>query len=248
MRCVPVVLTLLLGLLVPFGGADVASAAPCTHPQFVTSDEDGMWFDGKYVVHNNMWNVSGYSVSETLSACSFRNWKVSATADNGSGDGAVKTYPNVHRDFHNWSTGHEPRLSSFSRIRSTWAARTPHVGIYNAAYDIWLNGVPGEHEVMIWTENFRQVPAGSQVATVEVSGHRWKVWATDDNSYIAFVPGRRLTRGTLSVKKMLDWLVAQGRLAHDVTLGQICFGFVVVSSDGRPASFKVNDFSVSVRR
>ena len=31
----------------------------------------------------------------------------------------MKTYPNVHRDFHNWDTGQEPRLSSFKRIRST---------------------------------------------------------------------------------------------------------------------------------
>jgi hypothetical protein len=248
MRRVPVVLTLLAGLLLPLGGADTATAAACTNPEFVTSDENGMWFDGKYIVHNNMWNASGYDVSETLSACSFRNWRVTATADNSSGDGAVKTYPNVHRDFHNPSTGHEPRLSAFSRIRSTWAARTPHVGIYNAAYDIWLNGVPGEHEVMIWTDNFKQVPAGSPVATIEASGHRWKVWATDDNGYIAFVPTRRLTHGTVAIKKMLDWLVARGRLPRDVTLGQICFGFEVVSTDGRPATFKVNDFSLSVRR
>jgi hypothetical protein len=241
-------MTLVAGLLLPLGAGGAATAAACTNPRFVTSDEDGMWFDGKYVVHNNMWNVSGYSVSETLAACSFRNWRVSVTADNSRGDGAVKTYPNVHRDFHNWSTGHEPRLSSFSRIRSTWAARTPHVGIYNAAYDIWLNGVPGEHEVMIWTDNFQQVPAGSRVATLDVGGHRWRLWATEDNSYLAFVPTEKLTHGTLAIQKMLDWLVVRGRLPQDVTLGQICFGFEVVSTDGVPATFKVNDFSVSVRR
>ena len=248
MRHFPVAMALVVGLLIPLGGASPATAAPCTNPRFVTSDENGMWGDGKYIVHNNMWNVSGYDVSETLSACSHGNWRVTATADNDNGDGAVKTYPNVHRDFHNWSTGAEPRLSSFSRIRSTWAARTPHVGIYNAAYDVWLNGVPGEHEVMIWTDNFNQVPAGSRIATREFSGHRWKVWATDDNGYIAFVPTRPLTRGTLGIKQMLDWLIAAGRLSSDVTLGQICFGFEIVSTDGSPATFKVNDFSLSVRR
>jgi hypothetical protein len=159
----------------------------------------------------------------------------------------VKTYPNVHRDFHNWDTGQEPRLSSFSRIRSTFAARTPHVGIYDAAYDIWINGVPGEHEVMIWTDNFHQVPAGSPVATRRFSGHRWKVWATDNNGYIAFVPAHPLTHGRLNLKKMLDWLVARGRLSQDDTLGQICFGFEIVSTGGSPATFKVNDFSLSVR-
>ena len=248
MRRVPVVLALVVGLLLPLGVADPVIAAPCTNPRFVTSDADGMWFDGKYVVHNNMWNISGYEVAETLAACSHRNWRVTATADDDQGDGAVKTYPNVHRDFHDWATGHEPTLSSFSRIRSTWAARTPHVGIYNAAFDIWLNGVPGEHEVMIWTDNFHQVPGGSPIATVDLSGYRWTVWATDDNSYIAFMPSRRLTQGTLGIKKMLDWLVSRGRLPHDVTLGQICFGFEIVATGGSPALFKVNDFSVSVRR
>jgi len=247
-RRVFAVLALVVGLLLPLAAVHPAAAAVCTDPKFVTSDENGMWFDGRYVVHNNMWNVSGYDVSETLSACSYRNWRVTATADNDAHDGAVKTYPNVHRDFHNWSTGHEPRLSSFTRIRARWAARTPHVGIYNAAFDIWLNGVPGEHEVMIWTDNFHQVPSGERVATRSFSGHRWKVFATDDNGYIAFVPTQRLTHGRLGIRSMLVWLVNRGRLPRDVTLGQICFGFEIVSTNGSPANFKVNDFAVTVRR
>lgn len=235
-------------LLAP--GQSVASTAnaACSSPRFVTSDSNGMWTNGGYIVHNNMWNVSDYDVSETLTACSYRDWSVRVTADNGSGDGAVKTYPNVHKDYHNWSTDAEPRLSSFRTIRSTFAARTPHVGIYNAAYDIWLNGVPGEHEVMIWTDNYRQVPAGSRIAKVTLSGRTWRVYATDGNDYIAFVPAQRLTRGTLRLKSMLTWLVNRGRLERDVTLGQICFGFEVVSTDGSPAVFSVSDFSVTSTR
>ncbi len=62
MRRIPVVLALFLSVLLPLGAADTAAAAPCTNPQFVTSDENGMWSDGAYIVHNNMWNVSGYDV------------------------------------------------------------------------------------------------------------------------------------------------------------------------------------------
>jgi Glycosyl hydrolase family 12 len=241
-------IAVLTGLLVPTGVVGPAGAAPCPRPAFVTSDEDGMWSSGGYIVHNNMWNVSSYDVSETLAACSYRNWRVTATADDASGDGAVKTYPNVHLDYHDWATGAEPRLSSFATIRSTFAARTPHVGIYDAAYDIWLDGVPGEHEVMIWTDNFHQVPSGSLIATRSFSGHRWRVYATPDDAYVAFVPTRRLTHGTLGLKRMLAWLVARGRLSSDVTLGQICFGFEVVSTGGGPATFKVNDFSITSSR
>jgi hypothetical protein len=243
------VLALAVGLLLPLGTPATASAAACSNPQFVTSDENGMWSDGDYIVHNNMWNVSGYDVTETLAACSHRNWKVTATADNARGDGAVKTYPNVHRDFHDWSTGQEPRLSSFSRIRSTWAARTPHVGIYDAAYDIWLNGVPGEHEVMIWTDNFHQVPAGSVVERGLTFAHRtWKLFATGDHGYLAFVPDKPLPSGSIALKKRLTYLIRSGYMPHGSRVGQICFGYEVVSTGGTLHRFKIDRFSIASPR
>jgi hypothetical protein len=242
-------LSVLAALVSPILLVAPAHAAGCADPRFVTSDQDGMWSSRGYVVHNNMWNVDGYAVSETLRACSYRNWSVTATADNSTGDGAVKTYPNVHQDFHDWETGAEPLLSSFRRIRSSFVTRTPRVGIYDAAYDIWLNGVPGDHEVLVWTDNFHQVPAGEVIArNRRFSGHRWKVYATKGNDYIAFVPNRRLTRETLGLKRMLHWLIDRGRLPRDVTLGQICFGFEIVSTGHRPATFTVKDFSLTTRR
>jgi hypothetical protein len=205
-----------------------------------------MWSDGGYVVDNNMWNVGGYNVSETLEACSHASWNVTATADNSKGDGAVKTYPNVHRDYHDWGTGREPAWSSFSQLRSTFAATGPEVGIYNIAYDIWMNGVPGNREIMIWTENRNQRPAGSQVASgVVLSGVTWDVWATSGNGYLAFVARSTQPSGSLDLKAMIDYLVAQGRVPSNSTLGQVCFGVEIVSTDGRPASFHFTDFSVT---
>ena len=249
-RKIPTLLAAMVAvLIVPLGASAPASASTCSDPRFVTSGTNGMWSNNGYVVHNNMWNSSGYNVRETLSACSHRNWRVVATANNRSGDGAVKTYPNVHKDYHNWDNDHEPRLSSFDTIRSSWAARTPHVGIYNAAYDIWLNGVPGNREVMIWTDNYRQTPAGRVVArNVHLSGRTWKVYATGDNHILTFLPSKRLTHGTIRIKSHLNWLVARGRVPARSTLGQICFGFEIVSTGGNPAKFKVDNFSVSTTR
>ena len=246
------ILVLMLALASPLavlGTSQPAAAVRCTDPQWVTSDPDGMWIPGKYIVHNNMWNASSYRMRQRLAACSVRNWRVTATADNRTGDGAVKSYPNVHRDYHNWSTGHEPRVTRFKSIRSVWKARTPDVGIYNAAYDIWLDGVPGEHEVMIWTHNRNQVPAGSVVRrSVKLGRYRWKVWATSDNGYIAFVPKRKLDHGEIAIRAMLGWLIRNHRLDRDVTLGQICFGFEIVSTGGDPARFKVDRFRIISRR
>jgi hypothetical protein len=193
-----------------------------------------------------MWNASDYDVTQTLTACSYRDWSVTTTADDRAGDGAVKTYPNVHKDYHDWDTGKEPPLSSYPTLTSTFAATSPHTGVYNVAYDIWLNGVPGDREIMIWTDNHEQAPAGSRVATaLPFSGTTWDLYATDDNEYLAFVPARPLTSGTLDLRAFLDHLIDKGRVPADATLGQICFGVEIVSTDGKPATFRFTDFSIT---
>jgi hypothetical protein len=109
-----------------------------------------------------------------------------------------------------------------------------------------MNGVPGNREIMIWTENRGQRPAGNLVAQgVSLSGITWDVWATGNNSYLAFVPRSPLPSGSLDLKAMIDLLIAQGRIPANSTLGQICFGVEVVSTDGKPATFHFTDFSVT---
>ena len=225
--------------------AQPAVAANCANPAFSSAKAGEGWSNGAYYVQNNMWNMSGYSVSQQLAACTARNWSVTTNADNNSGDGAVKTYPNVNKDYHDWNTGKEPPLSQFSRLASTFAATAPRTGIYNVAYDIWLNGVPGNREVMIWTENHRQTPSGKRVAGgLPFSGSTWDLYATDSNEYLAFIPSRPLTSGTLDLKGFLNYLVDNGRVPANSTLGQICFGVEIVSTEGNPATFRVTDFSV----
>jgi Glycosyl hydrolase family 12 len=222
------------------------AAANCANPAFTTAESDDGWSDGDYYVHNNMWNAADYKVSQKLAACSAGNWSVTTTADNDNGDGAVKTYPNVHKDYHDWDTDKEPPLSQYSRLTSTFAATSPHTGIYNVGYDIWLNGVPGNREIMIWTENHRQSPAGDKVAGgLSFSGMTWDLYATDDNEYLAFIPAKPLTKGTLDLRAFLDYLVENGRVPANSTLGQICFGVEIVSTDGKPATFQFTDFSVT---
>jgi hypothetical protein len=60
----------------------------------------------------------------------------SRSGDQTDDAGAVKTCPNVHRDYNDVPIG------SFNTITSTFAETSPHVGIYGVAYDIWTNGVP----------------------------------------------------------------------------------------------------------
>jgi hypothetical protein len=249
-------LLLALGLVVgsgTSGGAHAEAsslARPCRHPVFVTTGWEGQGL-GRYYADSDMWNASGYDVSQRMRVCSHGNWSVSVSADDSSGDGAVKTYPNVHRDYHDWSTGHEPRISGFTTITTRFASRSPGAGIYDGAYDIWLNGVAdsGSTELMIWTDNHRQTPAGSVVRKGLRFSHRtWKLWATDDHRYLALVPGKPLGHGAINLRRRFADLVARGLLPRRSTLGQVCFGYELVSTNGTTRRFKIDRFSVTSSR
>jgi len=220
-------------------GSGVCPQSDCANPVFVTSDPNGGWSDSGYYVHNNMWNSAYVLGPETLYACSYRNWYVVSNQSNNAG--AVKTYPNVHKDYTNVP------ISSFNSITSTFAATSPHVGIYDVAYDIWTNGVAtsGSTEFMIWTENYNQVPSGSQAATVTFGGRTYNVWKTSSNGYIAFVPTVVFTSGTMDLLEIFKWTMSKGWLPSNATLGQIDFGVEIVATNGTNAPFKFTDFSIS---
>jgi len=205
----------------------------------VSSDPNGGWSNGGYYVAQDMWNIGGYSVSQTLHACAYNNWYVVATMNNGNGDGAVKTYPNVHEDFN------EPRISSFHTISSTFAEQSPHVGIYEDAYDIWINGVAtsGSTEVMVWTDNHGQTPSGSNVASATFGGRSYKVWKS--GSYIAFVADSNFTSGTVNLLQIFNWIMARGWIPASSTVGQIDYGAELVSTNSAPATFSFSNFSIS---
>ena len=200
-----------------------------------------MWNLSPYFVADDMWNISGYSVSQTLYACSYSDWYVVATMDNSKGDGAVKTYPNSHRDFDS-----NPEISSFNSITSTFAETAPDSGIYEDAYDIWLNGIAsaGSTEVMIWTDNHGQTPAGSVQATVTIDGRSYAVWKTTGN-YIAFAASTNFTSGTVNLLDFFRWLMTKGWIPGNTTLGQVDYGPELVSTNGVPATFTVSNFSVN---
>jgi hypothetical protein len=198
-----------------------------------------MWNTGGYFVHNNMWNDNEVLGPQTLYACSYRNWYVVSNQTNHAG--AVKTYPNVHKDYY------DVPISSFSRITSRFAATSPHVGIYNVAFDIWTNGVAtsGSTEIMIWTENFKQVPAGDKVAKVSLGGRTYNVWKTSDSHYILLMPTTIMTSGSINLLEIFKWLMSRGWLPAKSTLGAIDYGVEIVSTGGRNATFTFTDFSIT---
>jgi hypothetical protein len=188
-----------------------------------------------------MWGISGYSVSQTLHACSYSNWYVTATMNNDSGDGHVKTYPNSQRDFN------EPAISSLTSVTSTFAETSPGTGIYEDAYDIWLNGIgsSGSTEVMIWNYNHGQTPAGTSQGTVTFGGQSYTAYRTSSGSYIALVADRNFTSGTIDLLAVFKWIIGKGWIPAGSTLGQVCYGVELVSTNSVPATFSFSDYSVT---
>jgi hypothetical protein len=221
------------------GSDAMGSTSTCKNPVFHTSDPNGGVNDGGYYIHNNMWNTSAGLGPETLTACSYHDWYVVSNQTNSAG--AVKTYPNVHKDYA------DVPISSFKSLTSKFAERSPHVGIYDVAYDIWTNGVAtsGSTEFMIWTENYKQVPAGKNQKTVTLGGRSYAVWKTDDSHYIAFVPSAPFTSGTVDILEIFQWTISQGWLPSTSTLGQLDFGVEIVETGGGDATFYFDDFSIS---
>lgn len=228
------------------GGPDGSTSASltCTSPAHVlplnpSNPQDGITLSGFYV-DTDTWNAANYQVSQTMYVCDYNNWYVVANMNNNSGDGAVKTYPNVHKDFSS-----APQIGSFTTISSSFAHTAPHVGIYEFAYDIWLNGVAsnGSTEVMIWTDNYHQTPSGSSQETVTFDGQSYQVYKS--GSYIAFVEANNVTSGTVNLLSFFNHIIGKGWIPATSTLGAVDYGIEIVSTNGTNATFQVNAFSLT---
>jgi hypothetical protein len=230
------------------GGDGGGPPVTCDNPVFTTSDTNGGWSNGGYYVHNNVWNA-GEAGPETLYACSHDNWYVTSTQPDTT---SVKAFPNVHLDIDNLNG---LPLSNYTTITSTFAASTPHVGIYNVAYDIWLDGVGwgnGTTEVMIWTENHMQAPLGTTVSPqMTFGGETYDVYRYTSSSdggvqVISLLSTAVQTSGSIDLKAILDWIVDNGWIDQDATINQIGYGVEICSTEDQPATFYFTDFSVTM--
>jgi hypothetical protein len=217
----------------------VTGDGTCTNPSFTTSADFGSENLGPYTVSNNMWNVGGGGISQILSACSASSWFVKATVAND--DGGVKTYPNSHYNF-----ADTPAISSLNSVTSTFASNSPASGTFEDAYDIWLNGTAGAggDEIMIWTDNEDQIPAGSPTTSATFDGQSYTVWK-GNNGPVSFVSNANVNSGTMNLLPFFQWLIARGWEPANSSLYQVDYGVEIVSTNSAPETFGFSDFSVT---
>ena len=233
------------------GDGGIALACARTDAAFTSSDPEGQWKNGGYFVRNDAWNSD--AGPQTLTACSYSNWNVVA---NEPSTPDVKSYPDVQMDFQagGAADGTGLPITSFTSITSKFAETSPHVGVYDVAYDIYLDSStldgPGTTEIMIWVDNYMQVPAGSKVSSaVPLDNRTYDVYYEADNGngghYIVFLANTGFSAGTVDILALLDYATQQGWLPAGAPLNQIAFGVEICETNGADATFQFTDFSIA---
>jgi hypothetical protein len=206
---------------------------------------------GNYYVTNDTWNADGYTgLSQTIYVCNYNDWYAIATMNNDSGDGAVKTSPNVQETWYPTPT----KLSSWESITSQFSdvppGTGPNYGIWEFEYDIWLNGLADSKstEVMIWTYNNGQTPAGSPSGSFSDAGQTYDVFhSSPPHQYIAFVDRSYNLSGHVNLLDFLNYVISNGWMPSSSTLYQICNGVELVSTNSKPEKFTINNFSINMK-
>jgi len=225
----------------PTATSPTATVPPgtCINPDVIAEGVSRSYFDAagkEYSVHNNNWNDDAGGTS-TIYACNFDNWfLVSDTPDHS--DMSVQTYPNVHRDYNN------APLTQITSAR--FAATGPRCTgcVYNIAFDAWL-GSGLTHELMIWTDNWGQRPAGDIVGNVTIGGHEYQVWrsGTGDGGILTYLSTTPQTSGDMPLAAF--FADVQSRGWNVTTTWQVDYGVEIVDTNGNPERFDFTDFSIT---
>jgi len=228
-------------------------AGTCVSPWFTTAERNGGIAFGDYYIHNNIWNPEA-PANQSLHVCSPASWFVRSGPYSGT---AVKTFPNVHRDMPD-AFGAGVPWSDYSTVSARFAssvdAEHQTGGIWNVAFDIWLNGVGwggGSTEVMIWTENRGQRPAGERLsADVAIGGTIWQQWhlREGDANVVTFVALTPVKAGTVDIKALVDFGIQRGLIPQGPTVHQLGYGIEICDTAGTVLRYDVTDFELTMTK
>ena len=198
------------------------------------------------------WNPASALISQTVSANNMSDWQVQANM--AAGNRAVLSYPDAQDTITNTSDNPVP-FGNFAALTSTYAAQMPSdagtAGLeddYEAAYDIWLghDGSDYNQEIMIWTDDHNQVPAGSDTdATWTDPSTRvvYEIWAGNNDDPVTLVAKSNPASGSVDLLSLFTWLQANG-YSNETGINQIDYGFELCSTSGQTETFKVTSYTL----
>jgi hypothetical protein len=252
--CAFVVTAATLTLATPPVSADVTTAniptRQCAKANYTSRAHDGQRAYGShYIVENDVWDP--ISIKQTLYSCKFDSFYIKATVkDRG---GAVQSYPSSQYTF-----AKPVEISKFSSLTSDFRFSHPPTGSgldYEAAYDVWINNYGGNNhtEMMIWTYNHGQRPAGTKLSkTIRVNGRVYDVWKggtlKKGGDIVTFVAASNYTSGDTNLLPFLHAAAERGWLykGANARLWQVDYGAELCATRGL-TTFDFTDFNVAFK-
>jgi cell division septation protein DedD len=238
-----------------------AEAVACTTSS--TSGNCGPFFDSAVFRTANAANLVTQndfsSIPQTLTAQNSTSWTVAANTDSQGDKTSVKSYPATQVTYTTTSNHPEPSATFGSTLTSNWTNTNPSgTGQdYEYAFDDWLanpanNSFNNDLEVMIWTDNHGQRPAGNpngQVYTDD-AGVKWDVWLAGGSSSVSsvstvsFVREGNAASGSIDRIGFYDYLQTHSLLASTYGIDQLNYGLEVCSAGSGTKTYGVTNYSI----
>jgi hypothetical protein len=211
-----------------------------------------------YVVQDE-WNPSSALRHQELDATSMSDWRVKANL--APGNTAVLSYPDAQDTVTNTDDKPVP-LVNYTDIRSTYNVTMPSspgaADDYEAAYDIWLgdSGTKSwthDQEIMIWTNNHGQTPAGhaiGQTWTDPSTGDDYEIWVDPGSTtvgttaIVTLVSQTNRSSGSVDLLDAFKWLRSAAYTSSGAGIDQIDFGFELCSTSGVTETFAVHGYTL----
>lgn len=245
----------------------VTTNSGCPASGTYDSDVSGGSNQAAYVIQDE-WNITPALKAQELDANGTGNWQVSA--DLAAGNTAVLSYPDSQDTVNLWSqaTGSLPTpVADYSDVTSTYSVSMPSdrgqagsTDDYEAAYDIWLGSTAQpswtkDQEVMIWTDNHGQTPAGTDTGktwTDPSTGDAYEIWAdagsttvSPSAAIVTLVSKANMATGQVDLLNVYRFLQSAGYTSANAGVDQVDYGFELCSTSGQGETFQVNGYTLT---
>lgn len=241
----------------PAPPVDPAPGRRCEFPIVKITELRGRWQDPAHSnvgVLNEVWNAVEAG-PQTMNVCDATSWFVETNQPKMGVPkdrfGAVKSYPCTQVLFSKLP------IAGLKTMTSSFAHKSPELGLWNWAYDIWIGGLGSAStaEVMIWPD-YRYAgplpPSGAlKTDTVTLGGVTYVAWTRKNSNggdYIALVAkdaDQMRSSGVVDLLAVFRHLTSLGWLKPADTVAAVNYGVEVCSTEQVPATFYLDDFQLA---
>lgn len=241
------------GLLLLAASAGTVAVAPVgvAYADTQICDRYGTTTTNGYIVMNNVWGAdTAQCVNVTNSGFAVTTANHHKPTNGGPGSYAA-IYLGCYYDNCSPSTNLPMRVDQISSATSSSTFSYPDSGIYNGAYDIWLDPTAkktGENkqELMVWFDRQGPIrPYGSRTGSATIDGRTWEVWSGSAayRDVVSYFPSSPINSWKFSVLDFITDLKTRSGVTDSWYLTSIQAGFEPWVGG---AGLAVNSFAASV--